>query len=70
MTKIEEKDKVRMTSMKQSFINYFSVGLDARIGFGIFYIKKDSKSLGQKQGAAINVFTSGKHVRKAVVGKQ
>jgi len=34
MTKIEEKDKVKMTSMKQSFINYFSVGLDARIGFG------------------------------------
>jgi len=70
MTKIEEKDKVRMTSMKQSFINYFSVGLDARIGYGILFIKKDSKSLGQKQGAAINAYISGKHVRKAVVGKR
>jgi|LauGreDrversion4_2_1035121.scaffolds.fasta_scaffold26632_5 hypothetical protein len=69
MTKIEEKDKVRMTSMKQSFINYFSVGLDARIGFGTIKIKKDLKSQGQRRDAVINAYTFGRHVRKAVAGK-
>jgi hypothetical protein len=58
-----------MTSLKQSFINYFSVGLDARIGFGMIRIKKDLKSQGQKPGAVTNAYTFGRLVRKAVAGK-
>ena len=38
-TKIDEKEKNKHTTLKTSFINYFSLGLDARIGFGTFYLK-------------------------------
>ena len=34
MPKIDEKENKKITSLKTSFINYFSVGIDARIGFG------------------------------------
>lgn len=34
MPKIDEKENIKITSLKTSFINYFSIGIDARIGFG------------------------------------
>lgn len=67
--KKDGKSNRNLTEYKRSFINYFSLGYDARVGFGIYNFNQALINLEQVIAVAINLSTFGKDVKNHVVVK-
>ena len=67
ITILTENNQNRVTEFKKSFISYFSLGYDARVGFGIIYFNKVLKSQEQVIDVVIIVYFFGKTAKKVVV---